>query len=79
MFSFLLCQRIMNASGGMDSNEWRYFLAGPSGEIKMPENPTKWIADNSWPEIYRNFFGLEKLGNFGGILNQFMSNSDEFE
>lgn len=30
----------------MDGEEWRYFLAGPSGEIHVPPNPTEWIAEN---------------------------------
>ena len=53
----------------MDANEWRFFLAGPSGEIKIAENPTKWIADNSWPEIYRILYGMDKLPTFTGILH----------
>lgn len=37
----------------MDEVEWRYFLAGPSGEVHVPHNPTQWISENAWPDIYR--------------------------
>ena len=30
----------------MNNEEWRYLLAGPSGEIKTKKNPTNWVADN---------------------------------
>lgn len=57
IFSFLLCEKIMNAKGEINETELRYLLTGPSGEMKIPENPTKWIADNSWPEVlYIIFF-----------------------
>jgi dynein heavy chain len=37
----------------MDDLEWRFLLAGPSGDIKIAPNPTIWIDENAWPEIYR--------------------------
>jgi dynein heavy chain len=40
-------------SNEMDEVEWRYFLAGPSGEVNIPANPTTWISENSWPDIFR--------------------------
>jgi len=53
LFSLMLCQRILASRNEIDPQEWRYFLAGPTGEIKIVPNPTSWIAANSWPEIYR--------------------------
>lgn len=41
----------------MNLEEWRFFLAGPSGEIEILPNPTQWIAENSWSDIYRNIYG----------------------
>jgi len=37
----------------MNDQEWRYLLTGPSGDIKIEPNPTNWIAENTWPDIYR--------------------------
>ncbi len=37
----------------MVEEEWRYILTGPTGDITIEQNPTNWIADNSWPEMYR--------------------------
>jgi len=30
----------------MNDEEWRYLLAGPSGDIEIPENPTTYIPNN---------------------------------
>ena len=53
LFSLMLTIKIINSRGELDQKEWRYILAGPTGEIKIPPNPTKWIAENSWPDLYR--------------------------
>lgn len=62
----------------IDPKEWRYLLAGPTGDVKVPANPTKWIDDNSWPDFYRQFYGMDQLQNFMGILEHFMSNVDKY-
>jgi dynein heavy chain len=64
LFSTLLTHRILNGSNQINNNEWRYLLAGPSGEVTIPENPTKWIQDNSWPDFYRNIHGMINLHVF---------------
>lgn len=42
----------------MNDLEWRYLLAGPSGDIKIAQNPTGWISENAWSDFYRNLYGL---------------------
>ena len=37
----------------MDEDEWRFLLAGPAGEAKIPPNPTNWLSENAWPDMYR--------------------------
>jgi dynein heavy chain len=37
----------------MDERQWRYLLAGPGGEIRIAPNPTQWISDSTWIDIYR--------------------------
>lgn len=64
----------------MNELEWRYLLTGSIGDIPLANNPTDWIAENSWPEIYRAFYGMEhELAIFKGILEDFMTNSDKFK
>lgn len=58
VFSFMLTVKILQGSQLMDDRQWRYLLAGPSGDIKILPNPTQWIAENTWPDIYRQLYGL---------------------
>jgi hypothetical protein len=37
----------------MDVEEWRFFLAGPTGRIDIPPNPTDWLGDLEWGETYK--------------------------
>lgn len=37
----------------MNMTEWRYLLSGPGGDIKIKDNPTKWVDENSWLDMYR--------------------------
>ena len=53
IFSFMLAIKIVKSHEGLNEKEWRYLLTGPSGEVKIPVNPTNWIADNSWPDLFR--------------------------
>ena len=39
---------------------WRLFLAGPSSDPGLKANPTKWIADSSWPDVYRHLSALDE-------------------
>jgi dynein heavy chain len=43
IFSFILTTKILFGNKLMREDEFRFFLAGPSGEIKVPANPTSWI------------------------------------
>jgi dynein heavy chain len=63
----------------MNDQEWRYLLAGPTGDIKIVQNPTGWISENAWSDFYRNLYGLNQLPNFVGIEDHFMRNSDDFK
>jgi len=37
----------------IDPEEWRYFLAGPAGEIEIVKNPTDWLGELEWAETYK--------------------------
>ena len=45
----------------LDPHEWRYLLAGPSGDFKVKVNPTTWISESSWTDIFRQFYGMQDL------------------
>lgn len=53
LFSLLLTVKILQGYSMLNNEEWRYLLAGPSGDIKVPQNPTKWIAENTWPSMWQ--------------------------
>lgn len=36
LFSFLLTMKILQGDNKINMAEWRYLLAGPSGEIEVP-------------------------------------------
>lgn len=63
----------------MNEKEWRYILTGPTGEITVEDNPTTWIAENSWPEMYRQFYKMDDLEGLKGMREYFMKNSEEFK
>ena len=80
LFSFLLTNKILSSEGKTKEPEWKYLLTGPIGDIKIPINPTDWISENSWPEVYRVLYGMNnELIDFKGILDDFMNNFDNFK
>jgi len=52
LFSFMLCTKILFGANDIDPQEWRYFLAGPSGQIDPKPNPTDWLDDLEWQQVY---------------------------
>lgn len=53
LFSFMLAVKILFGKKEMNETEFRYFLAGPTGDIKIKANPTNWISENGWNDVYR--------------------------
>ena len=78
LFSFILTMRVLDGYKQIDLNEWRYMLTGPSGTIPIPPNPTTWLNDNTWKNIYEEISGLEKLEKFKGFERYFLTNVDLF-
>ena len=54
-------------------------MAGPSGDFKVKINPTTWISESSWPDIFRQFYGMQDLPKMSGIYDDFMKNPDSFK
>ena len=79
LFSFILTVKILQGFNEMNDSEWRYLLAGPSGDIKIVNNPTNWVSENSWPNMYRQIYGMSKLDVFEGFDKHFLNEPNEFK
>jgi dynein heavy chain, axonemal len=80
IFSFMLTTKILFGNKALREDEFRYFLAGPSGEIKVPTNPTTWINENAWPDVYKQIYGMSTtLSAYKGLDEYFMKKPDEFK
>lgn len=80
LFSFKLTVNIMFGDNRMDADELRFFLAGPSGEIKIPPNPTEWLDEVQWQEAYKQLYVMNNtLPCFTGIEEFFIDNHLEFQ
>ncbi len=68
LFSFMLCMKILFGEKKIDVSEWRYLLAGPSGEIVIRDNPWAWVRTDEWGSIYRQIKGAtNSLSAFAGL------------
>lgn len=56
LFSFLLCTKILFGDNAIDMSEWRFFLAGASGSIEPKPNPTDWLDDIEWNQVYEQLY-----------------------
>lgn len=79
LFSFILTVKVLFGSRSMDHDEWRYYLAGPSGAIDIVKNPTDWLGDLEWAEAYKQIYGLSKLPAFLGFDHFFIQNQKKFQ
>jgi dynein heavy chain len=80
LFSFKLTINIMFGDNKMDPDELRFFLAGPSGEVKIAPNPTTWLGDLEWSETYRQLHVMSKiLPCFEGFEQFFIQEQAEFQ
>lgn len=48
------------------------------GEIEVAKNPTNWINENTWPDMYRQFYGMTNLSKFKGIDKHFLNNTESY-
>jgi dynein heavy chain len=53
LFSFILTVKVLFGYKELDPDEWRYYLAGPTGEIEIAKNPTDWLGELEWAETYK--------------------------
>lgn len=74
LFSFAMTIKILQGFDKIDPLELRYFLSGPSGDIKVPPNPTQWFTDIDWTECYKNLYCMSQLDAFQGLDKYFIAN-----
>ena len=75
MFSFKITLNILAGDDKMDPQELRFFLAGPSGEVKIVPNPTDWLDELSWGETYKQVYCMSQLDGFKGFEQFFIKNN----
>jgi dynein heavy chain len=80
LFSFLLCTKIMFGDNKIDQQEWRFFLAGPSGEIEQKPNPTTWLDDLEWGQMYEQLaYASSNLETYKGLDAYFIEFQKKFK
>jgi len=67
LFSLILTAKILFGSNALDPQEWRYFLAGPTGACDIVKNPTDWLGDLEWAEAYKQLYGMSQLPALKGF------------
>jgi dynein heavy chain len=83
LFSFTITHRLLTGEHGetkIKSSEWRYFLAGPTGDIYISENPTDWINKNEWNNFYRQLkYMNDNFIEMKGFEDYFYKNHAKFQ
>ena len=60
--------------------EWRFFLAGPSGQIDEKPNPTQWLDDLEWQQTYKQLHYMDQnIPVFKGIEEYFINFNVKFK
>ena len=79
LLSFLLTIKILFGDNQIDHTEWRLFLSGPSGSIDIVQNPTDWLDELEWAEVYKQLYVLAQLPAFKGIDTYFIEFHKKFK
>lgn len=75
-----MCTKILFGDDKIDMNEWRFFLAGPSGSVDPMDNPTDWLDDLEWVQVHAYLHYCDtNLPVFQGILDYFVSFHKKFK
>ena len=79
LYSFIMCTKILFGNDEIDMSEWRFFLAGPSGNIEEKPNPTDWLDDLEWQNVYKQLYIMDTLPAFEGITEYFINFHKKFK
>jgi len=72
LFSYILTVKILFGYKEMDPEEWRYYLTGPSAEVEIAKNPTDWLGELEWAEVYKQLYAMSQLPCFKGFDHYFI-------
>ena len=77
IFSFLLNIKLMQMSGDIQDDVFKFLLTGGvSLGDELPENPAPdWLSAKNWGELNR----MSKLSGFAGFVKHFTSNLDHYK
>ncbi|KAJ7552868.1 hypothetical protein O6H91_06G073600 [Diphasiastrum complanatum] len=76
LFSLILCIKILQEMGEVNTAEWRFLLAGATSSITTHSNPAPdWLTEKSWVEI----LNLSQLENFRGLDQHFKENIQHYK
>jgi dynein heavy chain len=75
----MLCMKILFGENEIDIKEWRFFLAGPSGQIEPKQNPTDWLDDLEWSQVYEQLYTMDQFESFKGIESYFIEFHKKFK
>ncbi|CAG9566775.1 unnamed protein product [Danaus chrysippus] len=67
MFSFIMCSKMMLASGEMDHDEYIFLITGGIAVENLLKKKIDWLPDKGWDEICR----LDDLPAFKDVRNSF--------
>lgn len=71
--------KILFGDDAVNLVEWRFFLAGASGQIEVKPNPTDWLDDLEWTQVYEQLYCMDKLEAFRGIEAYFIEFHKKFK
>ncbi len=54
-------------------------MAGPSGSIDVINNPTDWLDDLEWTQVYKQLYVMAQLPHFKGIDTYFIEFNKKFK
>lgn len=54
-------------------------LAGPGGDFNVKPNPTNWISESSWSDVFSQFYGMQDIAQLKGVYEHFMQKTDDFK
>lgn len=79
LFSFMLAANLEFGKKELSQHLWRLFLAGPSSDPGLKANPTTWISDSSWPDLYRHLAALLESSKLKVVYDDFMASPDKYK
>ncbi|XP_047030670.1 dynein axonemal heavy chain 12 [Helicoverpa zea] len=75
MFSYVMCSKMMLASGEMNLEEHVFLITGGIAIENTKRKPVEWLPDKSWDEVCR----ISDLHSFAGFQEDFVRNITKWQ